>query len=144
MGVHQGPLEQRFRRWFERDQELSARALRLLLVVAPLLGAVASEVSVCPAAALAHVPCPGCGLTRAGLALLAGDLTAAMALNPLAPIVVPLLGGAAAYAALRYLARGRVDASRWGAGVILVASMAGLTLVWLARWFGLFGGPVVV
>ena len=144
MGVYQGPLEQRFRRWFERDEVLSARALRLLLVFGPLLLTLATEVTVCPSAAIARIPCPGCGLTRAALQLLRGDLTRAMDLNPLAPVVVPLLGGAAAYAALRYLVRGRVDASRWGAGVILVTSMIALTVVWLARWFGYLGGPVAL
>ncbi len=142
MGVYQGPLEQRFRRWFERDDAVSSRMVRLALMLAPLMLALAAEVSVCPSALIASMPCPGCGLTRAALALLRGELAVALALNPLAPVVCPLLGGAALYAALRYLGTGRVEAHRWGAGVMLVCAMVALTAVWTLRWFGMFGGPL--
>lgn len=40
--------------------------------------------------ALGH-PCPGCGMTRALLALLHGDLAAAWGHNRLSPLVLPLL-----------------------------------------------------
>ena len=109
----------------------------------PFAIAVALSVPICPSAA-AGIPCPGCGLTRATLALLGGDVASATALQPLALVVCPLLGGATLYACLRYLFTGKVDADRWHAGPILVVSMAALTVVWIMRWFGFFGGPVPV
>jgi hypothetical protein len=136
--------EQRFYDWFAADETMASRAVRLGVVLAPLLVAIAFDVSVCPSAAIAGLPCPGCGLTRATLALLQGDVALATSLQPLALVVCPVLGGAAAFACLRYLVTGRVAAHRWYAGPILVVSMVALTLVWAARWFGYFGGPVPV
>src|SRR5262245_14650085 len=43
----------------------------------------------CPIAELLGVPCPGCGLTRAALALATGDVARALSLHPLSPIAVP-------------------------------------------------------
>jgi hypothetical protein len=45
----------------------------------------------CPVRWALGVPCPGCGLTRATLALLGGHPAAAIAAHPLAPLA--LLGG---------------------------------------------------
>jgi len=135
--------ERRFYAWVADDGTVPARLVRLVALFAPFGFAVAFSVPVCPSAA-AGIPCPGCGLTRATLALLQGDVAAATALQPLALVVCPLLGGAAAYACLRYLVTGKVQADRWYAGPILVVSMVALTIVWTLRWFGYFGGPVPV
>jgi hypothetical protein len=143
-GLYQGALERRARAWFFGAGTPAARALRVALVLAPLGVAWALSLPVCPTAALFHVPCPGCGLTRATLALMTGDLSGATAFNPLAVVVCPLLVGATAYAIVRYVLHGRVNADDWGAGWMLVLSMAALTVVWLARWVGYFGGPVAV
>lgn len=113
-------------------------------MAAPLCVAFALAIPICPSALFAGVPCPGCGLTRAALLLLSGDVAGATSQNPLAVIVCPLLGGAAGYASLLYVWRGRVEANRWHADKILIASMLALTAVWLARWAGYFGGPVSV
>lgn len=40
----------------------------------------------CPIAAVLHIPCPGCGLTRACEALLHGKVAAAMGLHAFAPV----------------------------------------------------------
>ncbi len=114
------------------------------MLLAPLVLGVVFAVPVCPTAALLRLPCPGCGLTRATLALAVGDVAGATAINPLAVLLCPLLGAAFVYAAYRYVRHGNVDADRWGAGPLLVVSMTALTAIWLLRWFGLFGGPVAV
>jgi hypothetical protein len=99
-------------------------------------------------AAVLHVPCPGCGTTRA-LALLArGDWGASLRLQPLA---VPMLGaaGLVVLATVRTTLRSgapRLEGSRlgrWAVGV--AASVYGAAvLLWGLRWLGLFGGPVAV
>jgi hypothetical protein len=61
------------------------------LVLAPVLARVAPFVPGCPFHALTGVPCPGCGTTRALLALVRGDVPAALAWNPAA--TVALLAG---------------------------------------------------
>ncbi len=145
MAPYQGLLEQRARRWFlEEAHSIGARVVRVLMVVVPIVLAWVVGIPICPAAAVARVPCPGCGLTRAAWALVTGDLAGATALNPLAVVVCPLLGGASIYAVARYAVTGSVAPNRWRADVILLASVAGLTIVWVARWFGAFGGPVAV
>lgn len=136
-------VERRFYAWVADDASMPARLVRLLALFAPIGIAVALSIPVCPSAAVG-IPCPGCGLTRATLALVGGDVAAATALQPLALVVCPLLGGATLYACLRYLLTGKVQADRWHAGPILLVSMAALTVVWALRWFGFFGGPVPV
>src|SRR5262249_38642136 len=54
----------------------------------------------CPFRAVTGVDCPFCGMTRATLALGGGDLRAALALHPLAPLV--LLGTLALMAAVAF------------------------------------------
>jgi hypothetical protein len=49
----------------------------LWLTLAPLLPS-------CPFRSLTGIPCPSCGTTRAAMALLHGDIVAALTLNPLA------------------------------------------------------------
>lgn len=45
----------------------------------------------CPILAATGVPCPGCGLTRAVMQLLHGDLSAAMRTHAFAPLVLAAL-----------------------------------------------------
>ena len=47
----------------------------------------------CPLRQLTGWHCPGCGITRAGHALLHGDLPAALAMNPLVVVAGPLMIG---------------------------------------------------
>jgi uncharacterized protein DUF2752 len=122
-------------------------AQRALLALA---GIVALWVWRCPIAMLTGLPCPGCGLTRAALALVTGDLAGALALHPLSPALIPF----GAWLAGRELACGtgrpepRGTRSRRGGGrlaSVLAGGLVGLLLlVWLARFCGAFGGPVQV
>jgi hypothetical protein len=111
--------------------------------------AVLLEAPLCPTASLFGLPCPGCGLTRATLALLQGQFAQALRLHPLVPLLAPIYFGVIVAAALAYIAgpgrrlpRLRV-AGRWltpGAWALLVLVFG----VWLSRFFGAFGGPVPV
>lgn len=46
----------------------------------------------CPIKAMTGLSCPGCGMTRAWLSLLQGDLSTALAYHPLFPLPLLLLG----------------------------------------------------
>ena len=109
-----------------------------------------SDTPLCPTALLFGFPCPGCGLTRATLALARGDLLAAIGFHPLAPLLVPLLAFVFGQALLDYI-RGTPPAlparawwakrtALWLASTLLVLLIG----VWLARFAGYFGGPVAV
>jgi len=124
------------------------RAVRLLLVAAALIGAIAAGIPLCPVAIVAHQPCPGCGLTRATLALLQGHVSEAAHLHPLVFIVTPVIGVAFTYNAIAYLRRGQWFASEglrsmWITRGWLALGAVMITL-WIARFFGAFGGPVPV
>jgi hypothetical protein len=127
---------------FGPDRRLG-RALRLAVVLAPLVVLTVADLPVCLTAAFTGLPCPGCGLSRAAFALLRGDLPLAFQLNPLAPLVVPLSVVGFGTIALRYVWVGRTDYQSWVIWVVGLLSGA-LVLVWLARFLGAFGGPVAV
>jgi Protein of unknown function (DUF2752) len=87
-------------------------------------------------------------MTRATIALLHGHLAEAVHFHPLAPVVVPLLGAFALHGAWRYVRDGAWPMTS-GKGLVRLAA-AGVALwvllvaVWIARFFGAFGGPVAV
>jgi hypothetical protein len=98
----------------------------------------------CPFAAITRRPCPGCGLTRATLALAQGHVREAVAFHPLAPLISPLVVGFVGYSMVTYVREGRWPAlgrRMAAAGIALWALLVG---VWIARFFGAFGGPVPV
>ena len=124
------------------------------LVVAAIGGVFAAIVSFrlpfCPLASVLGVPCPGCGLTRATLALMRGDLQHALELHPLVFVLAPLFLWAVSSAAIGYVRGPRAarPARLWLASS-LVTALASLLLlitlgVWGARFLGYFGGPVHV
>ena len=107
---------------------------------------------VCPTALFLGIPCPGCGLTRATLALLCGDLGTALHFHPLVFVLAPLFTAALATALLDYVRGGASTAparvtewfskrTRYGAALVLFVALVG---VWGARFAGYFGGPVPV
>jgi hypothetical protein len=124
----------------------SAAFVGAALVVGLLLGAGGIP---CGFAHLTHVPCPGCGSTRAMLALATGDLHGLLRYNPFAPlmsVLVAALVGQALSSLVTTGTFGRVGTGAIGQlvsrGVVVVATLE--VLLWLARFGGLFGGPVPV
>jgi Protein of unknown function (DUF2752) len=102
--------------------------------------------AVCPTARFLHVPCPSCGLTRAARAALHGDFAGATHLHPLWWAVLPPLALLVALEAVSYVKTGSFG--RWtGHPVtarVTTVLIALLVVLWGARAFGAFGGPVSV
>jgi hypothetical protein len=117
-----------------------------IFAIAVLLVAVPAIPATCPLRVLFHLPCPSCGLTRAARMALGGDFAGATRMHPLWFLVLPYVGVVGVGESI-----GFVRSGEWGAvagravvkrlGVALVALLVG---VWVARWFGAFGGPVAV
>lgn len=98
------------------------RAADQILALPAALGVVA-----CPLRSMTGIACPGCGGTRAGLALLRGDIAMALALNPFLVLALATLltGGTAALVASRSTERllaatGRFARSRSGRALIVL------------------------
>jgi hypothetical protein len=111
----------------------SAVALAALVAAASLVGVVAAAPTLCPVAVLTGTACPGCGMTRAVVALVRGDVRASWAAHPLAALVVAEGAVAAWSAAARRLGRDiRVSVGHvtWVAG----GTAAALVIVWLLRY----------
>jgi hypothetical protein len=126
-----------------------ARAAALALPGLLVLGLMVHSPPRCPLAQRFHVPCPGCGLTRATRLLLADDLSASFHLQPL---LVPLLlatvalGTGVIVATLRSghpggLVHGRVGRATLGFALLVTVATV---VLWALRFAGLFGGPVAV
>ena len=104
----------------------------------------------CPLARVLGVPCPGCGLTRATLALAHGELQHALELHPLVLVLAPLFIWAMTSVAIGYVRGPRParPARVWLASRSVTALASVLMLatlgVWGARFLGCFGGPVPV
>jgi hypothetical protein len=134
------------------DRPRARRALVVAGIVAAGIAFVAAGPPMCPTALFLGIPCPGCGLTRATLALLHGDIAAALHFHPLVFVLVPLFAYALASSLYEYIrgepsgAPSRLAAwfskrTRYGAALgLLVVSLG----VWGARFAGYFGGPVPV
>jgi hypothetical protein len=133
---------------FARVHPAAGRVARLAAVGACFAAAFALRIKLCPFAIVTGHPCPGCGLTRATVALLQGHVAEALHLHPLSVLISPLLAAAFAYNAVVYVREGRWAAAeglqgRWitACSVVLMVLLLG---VWIARFFGAFGGPVPV
>jgi hypothetical protein len=109
------------------------------------------QLPLCPLAGTFGIPCPGCGLTRATLALLRGDLHGALALHPLVWLLMPLFVAfslAMAWELVRDPAlprrRSLISFSGRGTNAALLGVLVLSLGVWVARFAGYFGGPAPV
>lgn len=106
------------------------------------------SIPVCPTAIVLHIPCPGCGLSRATMALLRGDLAAAFRIHPGVFIVLPvlglyMLGQVATYVNPEWTGLAKLLRNKWLERAIM-AMMIVVIILWIARFFGALGGPVPV
>ncbi len=103
----------------------------------------------CPFAETFHVPCPGCGSTRAVRALVRLDFASAAHFNPVAPFVfglIGLIGARAIFLLAREGSTQRLGEGPFGKYIFsgLFVAVAVEIVVWALRVLGLFGGPVPV
>ena len=138
------------RQWIDQMQRHAQprrAALAALVWVAAALPA-ALRWQQCGFARMFHIPCPGCGMTRAVTLLVEGDWRGSLHMHPLA---LPVLAAGATFALATVwttyvygwplVHKSRLGrASLVGLGVAYAASI----ILWALRWLGLFGGPVSV
>lgn len=128
-----------------------ARWFNLALLTAAGAAVALTDIWTCPFALVTGLPCPGCGITRACLALVAGDLPRALALHPLSPVVLPTVSVLGTEVLFSYVS---LRPATWSSRVLQklrlepdwlwLGAAAALIAVWLARFCGAFGGPVSV
>ena len=82
----------------------------------------------CPVHALTGLLCPGCGVTRMCMALLALDFPAAWSANPVLLLLLPVLAALLVRLGLRYVKTGRSALSRVESA--LVWGMIAVLLFW--------------
>jgi hypothetical protein len=103
----------------------------------------------CPSVTLFHAPCPGCGMTRALVALAHGEVGESLSMHALAvptALVQIVLALATVAVALRHGSPFVIWSLRWGKGLLGVAALIAFAdlALWIARSAGAFGGPVPV
>jgi hypothetical protein len=102
--------------------------------------------SPCPLRMLAGIPCATCGLTRAARLVLAGDVAGAFRIHPLWWLVLPSVGVLGAIELFGYVRTGELGlvSKRRGFKTFARVAVALVVAVWIARFFGAFGGPAPV
>jgi len=81
------PLSKHYRAFYIASVALAAIGGAWVYVVINFEG---QPLAGCPSKLLYHIPCPGCGMTRAAISLLHGNLVSAIRYNPNIAIVAPV------------------------------------------------------
>lgn len=89
----------------------------------------------CPLVIFSGFPCPGCGMTRAGVCFLTGRWEQAWQLNP---VVFPVMGVAVYFGVNRYLLGKEAGGLKWLIAAIFVLLLA----VYCIRMYLYFPGQV--
>jgi hypothetical protein len=132
------------------DRDASATRPRVALVAVAALATLGAALTIvalgwkCPVLLVAGVPCPTCGVTRAFLLAMHGDVAGATRMHPLMWLAVPVT--------LLFLVAELLGYARtrtWGSSrriplsnVLLLGTASLLFALWIARFAGYFGGPV--
>ena len=111
-------------------------------LAAPALAAAAARLGLvlCPFRLVTHLPCPGCGMTRALLALCHGDLRTALAAHPLSPFLAIALGLWWVNNLLLSSGRPPLITLPDSLGRLWWLALAVTLALWLARLAGYLGG----
>lgn len=125
------------------------KRIAILVAILPLVAILLFvDLPLCPTATVFHIPCPGCGLTRATRAAVSGEFREAFRYHPLVFVFVPLLSAYAITGSISFLRFGsaHVDLPFQGKffDTLWLVLLAALIVLWIARFFGAFGGPVPV
>lgn len=98
----------------------------------------------CPIKLLTGFPCPTCGITRACRLVARGDFAAATRMHPMVWIAVPVVLFIVGVELAGYAQTRTWGASRRmrGGEALMALTAALLFALWIARFAGLFGGPV--
>lgn len=78
----------------------------------------------CPFYTVTGLLCPGCGVSRMCLALLAGDWMGAWRANPALVLLTPALAALLGLRAVRYVKRGESKAPAWESRTWIVLAIA--------------------
>ena len=99
----------------------------------------------CPIELVTGHPCPTCGITRATRLALHGDFAGATRMHPIVWLVVPVVSLLITAELVGYVRTGAWGASRRmrGANALMIVTASLLFALWIARFLGFFGGPVV-
>jgi hypothetical protein len=103
-----------------------------------------SPVPFCPVRLQLHQPCPGCGVSRAVVLALQGHLRESLAMHPLALVSVALAVPSFVLIVRTQRVDGLVPPFPRALRVAWTAFVALLVVLWIARFFGYFGGPVPI
>ena len=100
----------------------------------------------CPVRFIIGVPCPACGITRAARLVVQGDFSEATHIHPRVWLVGPVVAAFAVVEIVGFARTGEWGASRKvkGSKVVMITTAAIMFVVWVARFFGCFGGPAPI
>ena len=119
------------------------RSTIALVTIGAFVALLLFGVIACPIKLASGLPCPGCGLTRATLAMFQLDFRTMLTFHPLAPVLSPLVFWVIGTSTYRYI-RGSsprhqdpLSAVPKAVWILLLVVFLGL---WLVRLLGAFGG----
>ncbi len=98
----------------------------------------------CPMRLLLRTPCPGCGVTRACELAARGGWRASLHLHPLALVSAALVAVSVPFVARDMLRKDVLGPLPRPLGLAWHVLVGLLIALWIARFFGYFGGPVPV